>query len=384
MINQKLKEMFFVFVEAVVIAGITLSAVLPVSCKVSTEGIQFLEGDYSPPLLLDFQVMDSFTLRLVFSEKVDLTGCVVSRVVKGLSDSGEHSGNEALSPSLSMACGENGSLEVEVLYGKEGIVDVIFAEEMVIAEKYELYGIVKDSIGNSLTFAVPFTGYNSRVAKIIMTEIQTESVSSQRSEEKKAGIYRNEFIEFLALSEGNLAGLKILSAYDGEEKAFEFPAVEVKTGEVFVVHLRNRGNGCISEIGDDLNVAYSAYASDGIRDLWTELTSTALGNKTDVIYVINQSSGKIIDGVMFHDGEIEEWSAKFVNHAELLYSEGFYEGSGIEYGSVTTGLTATKTLGRIGVLEMQQAVLNGEEVEYPLKNKCNEWIVLDESSCGKL
>ena len=45
-------------------------------------------------------------------------------------------------------------------------------ESCEIGAHYELYGCVSDKIGNSLTFCVPFTGYNFFVPKLIMSELQ--------------------------------------------------------------------------------------------------------------------------------------------------------------------------------------------------------------------
>ena len=70
MIGSKFKQLLITLGEAVVIAGITVLAVMPVSCKITEQGVKIISGDYVPPVLNDFVVLDESTLRLEFSEKV--------------------------------------------------------------------------------------------------------------------------------------------------------------------------------------------------------------------------------------------------------------------------------------------------------------------------
>ena len=382
--KRKLKEVGVILCQTFVLTSITLFSVSPIGCKVTTEGIKILEGDYSPPLLQRFAVLDEASIEMTFSENVSLSGCVVSPVLPGLSDSDEHSTDGTLASALSAAAGLNGSIPVNSVNTEKNVVLLNLEQSTEIGKKYELYGVVKDEYGNSLTFCIPFTGFNARQAKIVMTEIQSESISSQRSQEKVAGIYRNEFIEFLSLTDGNLAGLELCSAYDGEEKKYSFPAVEVKAGEVFVVHLRNRGNGCISELTENLSEATSSYTSPEIRDLWTDQTATALGNKTDIIFVRDSASEKILDALMYRAENVEEWTKNFISYSQLVDDCSIYPSGNIENAFITTGLTATKTLSRQNAQALQEKVLAGVEVEYPVAAGQDDWMVSAEASPGVL
>ncbi|MBO4857388.1 MAG: hypothetical protein J5527_02605 [Treponema sp.] len=382
--KNQLKEIGIIFGQAAFLTLITLFAVSPVGCKVTTEGIKILEGDYSPPLLQKFTVLDEASLEMIFSENVSLSGCVVSPVLEGISDSDEHSMDQSLSAALAAAAGLEGSIPVSTVNIEKNVILLKLEHSTEIGNKYELYGVVKDDGGNSLTFCIPFVGFNARQAKIIMTEIQSESVSSQRATEKTAGIYRNEFIEFLSLSDGNLAGLELCSSYDGEEKKYSFPAVEVKAGEVFVVHLRNRGNGCISELTDNLSEATSSYTSPEIRDLWSEQTATVLGNKTDIILLRDSASEKILDAIMYRADTVEEWSKTYTTFVQLMNECSIYPSGDIENAFVTTGLTATKTIFRQTALVLQQMALSGEEIEYPVPAGDNDWVVSVEATPGTL
>lgn len=382
--KNQLKEIGIILGQAAFLTLVTLFAVSPVGCKVTTEGIKILEGDYSPPLLQKFTVLDESSLEMIFSENVSLSGCIVSPVLEGISDSDEHSIDQSLSAALAAAAGLEGSIPVSTVNVEKNVILLKLEHSTEIGNKYELYGVVKDDGGNSLTFCIPFVGFNARQAKIIMTEIQSESVSSQRATEKTAGIYRNEFIEFLSLSDGNLAGLELCSSYDGEEKKYSFPAIEVKAGEVFVVHLRNRGNGCISELTDNLSEATSSYTSPDIRDLWSEQTGTVLGNKTDIILLRDSASEKILDAIMYRADTVEEWSKTYTSFAQLINECSIYPSGDIENAFVTTGLTATKTLFRQTALALQQMALSGEEIEYPVPAGAEDWGVSAEATPGTL
>ena len=387
MINPKLKEMMVVLGEAFLLAGITIVAVLPVSCKITEQGIKIVGGDYVPPVLNQFVVKDENTVVLEFSEKVSAEGYVVAGVVDDMFGSQEHSSTLDLSPALERVSGVYGSVACSVVYADETgeavgegsgrVLKFVLDQQMEIGQGYELYAKVRDSVGNTLTLAIPFTGYNSRVPELMITEIQTESVSSQNKTEKTAGTYRNEYVEILVLKSGNLAGLELCSGYDGETKKYRFPRVEVNAGEVIVVHMRARGNGCISEEGDDLSLATSSYTSADIRDLWTDIETTTLGNKTDIIILRNRADNRLLDAVMFRASNIEAWTKTMIDYSGLLDSCGIYPSGDIENAFITDSLTSTKTLHRTDASEYLQAVLEGTVLEFPVQSSAEVWTVAD-------
>ena len=63
---KKLKEIGIILCQTLILTSITIFAVSPVSCKVTTEGIKILEGDYSPPLLPRFAVLDAVSIEITF------------------------------------------------------------------------------------------------------------------------------------------------------------------------------------------------------------------------------------------------------------------------------------------------------------------------------
>lgn len=340
-------------IQTFVFTGISVCSITNISCKISAEGIKLLNGDYQSPVLEYYNVVDEKTINLKFSKEVSLCGCSVS------SQMNENKEDEQIP--------ENDLIEAEISYDdSKTLISLNLAKELIVGKTYELFGMVNDDYGNSLTFSVQIPGYNSRIPKIIMTEIQSASVG-QTTKEKAAGIYRNEFIEFLALSDGNLSGLEIVSGYDGESKKYIFPPVEVKKGEIFVVHLRKRGQGCISEEGDNLNLAFASYTNPDVRDLWGSEESTLLGNKVDVVVVKNQFTGKVVDAVMYRESSVESWSKDMEKYAILAVDSTIYDSSNPDQAAITDGLTDTKTFSRQNCNLLIEKIEKSEEIEYPVK-----------------
>lgn len=348
--------------EVCVLVGITLVSVVPFSCKVSTRGIQLLDGDYTPPKLDSYLVLDSKTIELTFSEQVKVTGTVVSPFVEGVSDSDEHSTTDELSSALAAAVGEDEAISSEVVYDEDNlnVVKVVLEKEATIGMKYELYGVVEDLNGNTLTFAVAFVGYNSRIPKLVMTEIQTDIVTKNAAE-KADGTRRAEFVEFLALSDGNLSGLELCGGAYGEAKNYVFPAVEVTKGEIFVVHLRNTGEGCISEEDADLTLAKGAYTDENVRDLWSVNDSKCFGSKTDIIILKNTLTNKIVDAFMFRESSVTTWENLKIDYSEDVAAAGLYEGASVDFATIADGKTASLTFTRVDSLDLYGKVLSGSE-----------------------
>jgi len=379
--NTKLKEMLLVLGEALLIAGITIAAVMPVSCKITEQGIKLVGGDYVPPVLNNFLVENENTVSLTFSEKVEITGYVVAIATDDLFGSEEHSSTIDLSPALERVSGVYGSVPCQLVYNEEEAqVQFLLEQQMEIGQLYQLYAQVRDSVGNTLTLALPFTGFNSRVPQLMITEIQTESVSQNKTE-KNNGTYRNEFVELLVLKSGNLAGLELCSGYDGETKKYVFPAIEVTAGEIFIVHMRNRGNGCISEEGEDLTLATASYTSPQIRDLWTDIESTTLGNKTDIIIVRNRSDNRVIDAVMFRASSVEAWTKTMLDFSLLLDEACIYDSGNIENAFIADSLTTTKTLHRTDASTYQKSLLENPSfsLDFPIPSSPDLWTISDPS-----
>lgn len=376
-VNKKVKEIICTILETLVLSAIIILSVTQLSCKITTEGIKLLSGDYNPPILCDFEVLDSTSLRLLFSEKVILSGNTIKEKKINFDL------NEDIT-SLTQALEIENNIESEIIYDENSNEILIRLEKPTeIGQNYLLFACVEDLIGNSLNFSLEFSGYNSRIPKLIMTEIKTISDTSQNKFEKTNNFYRNEYIEFLSLSDGNLSGIEIISGNDGIDRKYVFPPIEVSKGEVFIVHLRNRGQGCICEMGNDLNLATSTYSHPEIRDLWSENTETVFGNKNDIIIVRNTANNEILDCIMYKDEDLTQWSKKLEVFSDLINNSKIYESGACENAIISTGVTATKNLHRKDADLIFEKIMAEELLEYPIKQKTDSWYV-DSSSAGLL
>lgn len=357
------------------LAGIVVFSAVPFSCQLTEEGVQIVGGDFSAPVLENLTVLDSTTLRLSFSEPVHLRGIVVSPHIPEISDSDLVSYNQSLAPSLAAAAGEYGSIDVEARADEDGKnFTLIMSQATEVGKSYEVYGIAEDEVGNSLTFCIPFIGYNSMVPRVIITELQ---VKYAKGSSQGNTIYRGEYAEFLALEDGNLAGLVLESASDGRDKDYRFPAIEVSKGEVFLVHLRTVGEGCVNEDGDDLSLATAPHSAEGIRDLWSDNTTARLHDTADVIILRDTVHGVVMDAVMYAAPDSTEWKSAVGEYAIEASLSGVYASSQISSASSSTGLTPLKSLTRTNAAEIRDFVMadSGGDWDFPFKSDESTWVV---------
>lgn len=346
--RKVIKKIILTLLETWGITAIVLLSVFPVSCKVTTQGIQLIGGNYKVPKLLNINVNDEKSVSLDFSDEVKVENLIVSPFVPGFSDSVDISNSMELSTALDYASGNFGMVECNVEYSNENKTTILNFENGTEAGKaYEIYGVVRDRTGNTLTFCIPFTGYNSRIPKIQITEVHPAMAAVQKTEDQN-GTRRLEYVECCVLSDGNLAGLELCSGYAGDSKGYEFLPLEVQKGEVFVVHLRTWGEGCISEEGNDLDLAFSRYCGEW-RDLWSSNTTKPMGEKNDVIVIRNKTTGVVLDCFWYEDGTISNWGEYL--KTDFTVTEGFAEiyPDGINGGGCSSaGIGTTKVFARGG------------------------------------
>lgn len=369
---MKIKAVVIILVQALLITGVVLIGVIPFSCKITEEGIEIIGGDYSSPYLHDVNVIDEKTIAVSFSEEVKLQSVVISPLIYGISDSDVHSTTEVLSPALAAATGDYGKIEPSIEYSEDkSVVTLLLDQPTEIGKSYEIFGVVEDRIGNTLTFTIPFAGYNSAIPKMIMTEIQIKYGKGSLNGET---VYRGEYVELLALEDGNLTGLEIISASDGEKKKFEFPNVEVTKGEIILVHLRTVDAGCINET-DDLDAAFAPHSKNGIRDLWDVNTGSRFNDNSDVIILRNRVDGSVMDGIMYASADATEWKSGVAEYALDLQEAGIYSSWEISNASGSKGCTTLRSLTRQNSKEIYDAVMNDEDYEYPLPVENDYWLV---------
>ncbi len=368
---KKLGPVLILAAQTVVLCVMTLLCVLPLSCKLTEEGIIFIGGDYSTPVIEEFTVLDDRNVMLSFSKKIKLKSYIVSEQIKDISDSDEHSESQELSPAIKAANGGFGKIDTEYSVSEDGcILTFTAADQYEVGKAYEVFGTVEDKTGNSLTFCVPFCGFNSNLPKLVMTEAQI------KYKKYKDDAYRCEFIEFLALTDGNLSGLEIVSAADGEEKKYCFPVMDVSAGEIFIVHLRTAGSGCVNET-DNLNASSAPHSGKNVRDIWSENTKARLSDNSDIIVLRNGVDGTILDALMYVSEDTVEWGSGLAAMAEEVVSSGIYESCAVDEVELNTGLgtVAQKSFCRKDASELLKLVKAGSEIEYPVKRKEENWVV---------
>ena len=376
----RFKEVIILAVQVIVLTAITFFCVMPVSCRLTEEGIVFVGGDYTAPTIETVEVLDERTVQMNFSEGISISSVVVSKMIEELSDSMEHSTDKNLSPAIAAAAGEYGTINTTVQISEDCTsVKFIMEKDCEIGQRYEIYGVVEDKTGNTLSFCVPFTGYNSHVPKILMTELLVKYGTGTKN---KQTVYRNEFIELLALSDGNLAGLEIVSGSDGENKKFVIPPTEVNAGEIVLVHLRTVGDGCVSET-ENLNEATAPHSCNGVRDIWSENAAACLNDKTDVIVLRNGSggvtgsdggaTGDILDAFMYASEDAVDWKTGTKKFAQKACEAGIYETADITQACPSKGASPLKSFQRTNAAELKAAALAGWSGEFPVLNNAEYW-----------
>jgi hypothetical protein len=239
--------------------------------------------------------------------------------------------------------------EVQVETINDGaLVTVTLTESLTGGARLTADMLVKDDVGNTLSVLVPFRSRNDDMPSLAVTEIRTEYSKP-----------KVEFVEFKALSAGNIGGLRMYLAETGpDEPFFEFPPAQVAKGEYIVVHLRSLDGFGIDETGADLSA--SPYTKDNeaqtdARDFWFPEAKKHLQKKAGAVYFLDQDDA-VLDALMWSENPDPWWSdEKLAGMAEFLLSRDAWTGadSGAANGipgpadAVSSAyVTATRTLCR--------------------------------------
>ena len=374
----KRKEICLLIMQTCFLVCVVLFSVVPLSCKVSTSGIEIQGGNFEPPVLQNIEVISDKSICLQFSDSVTLQKIVVSKSVEGISDSTEHSSDFSLSPSLSAACGEYGYISCTTDSSDNNKkISILLDTQTEIGQKYEVFGCVEDESGNSLTFCVPFIGYNSFIPQVIINEAQVKYGKGSVNGET---VYRAEFVELLVLEDGNLAGLELISACDGEEKKFVFPPINVKSGEIILVHPRTKESGCINEEGDDLDLAFAPHSKNGIRDLWSQNEESCYNDSSDIIYIKNSIDSSILDAFVYVSSDMTEWKENVQNVLNQLISVGICESDDISIGVISKGVSPLKSFSRKNGKEILDQISSNDEYNFPVKFNADNWEIMSASA----
>ncbi len=309
------KYLLGTLLPAAALVGIVVCAVMPFSCRTSIEGIEFLSGDFSIPQITGIVVPDSNTVSIGFSKNVKVEDAVIV--------DGEGKIMDGVAP------------EVDDVNAK---IDFRMKDRMVIGKRYVLDAVLEDSNGNSVTVSVNFLGYNDRIPALALSEIRIKN---------KSGSDKTEFVELYALSSGNLSGLELVSAADGENKKFVFPPAEVAAGEYIVVHMRNGTEGCINEVEKNTSLARTSDSSRA-RDFFAENENDGrFGTSADIIVLRNGATGKVLDAFAYGDpAKPGAWGESFKTLAVSVEESGAWVDSNGEPRCALDTAFPTATLNR--------------------------------------
>ncbi len=337
------------------------------SCAFTSEGLSLLSGDYTYPTLEHFTLENETSAIIHFSHKV--TFPQLDYYVLNLNEKTENE-NSVVDSRAQLV----GSVHTKIQEKKIENLDknifeysLTFPFETEAHLQYILSGTVKDDIGSTLSFTLSFSGYNSRVPRMIFSEISTEYSKP-----------RTEFVEIYILEDGNLAGVVLHSASDGIDKDYVFPSVEVKKGERVVLHMRTIEEGAVNELGSDITLSNTKLSSPEGRDIYISGTETRL-SKNDVLLLRERFNGTLLDAVAYVDGIKEDWpkDAMFEYVIEAIYGGLWEEEALVSFASNIEYITATRTFCRQNVIEIAENFNQGQTL-FPYKKE--DWIIVATSN----
>jgi hypothetical protein len=328
-----------------------LFSIAPFSCRAGEEGIEILSGDYEAPQIIKFGAVSSSELSLVCTKPVTVGELAVRRADEQSSESSAQSTEEGMQSTGTV---QDSLFSASASYDAAGTgVMIILSPATETGAKYTVSGVAKDTNGNTLTFSLPFTGWNDNPPVMVMNEIRSEGTKE-----------KPEFVELYVVRGGNTAGLVLESAYDGDEKKYSFPIMKVATGEYITVHFRTvEGAPCADETGNDLalsdsldtvpstvintkSVAETVAAQKDARDLWIQNTAARIP-PSDVLLLTNSADGRILDAVLFAESTKGSWSSAQTAAAEKAVLSGIWTGTSLPSGGAdSTYATTTRTLCR--------------------------------------
>lgn len=374
-IFERIKIPVLFLLQTGFLASLALLSVFPVACRITPEGLELFGADYKPPVLEDFNVVSENQLDLDFSDKIIIKALSINKT--NMPHSMESTKDE-LSESIKAVTNKENAITAHINYNDENTsASFIFDNGLEIGQQYSLYAQAEDRRGSTLTFAFNFLGFNDHIPKMIFTEVRPKYVKKAATKTQPV-TFKEEFVELLVLSDGNTSGLEIQSAYDGESKKYIFPAVEVKKGEILIIHLRSPQDDTESimksELNEDLNESRSFYSRVNARDLWDSNTTSRLGDKTDVIVLKNNLNDSILDCILYADDFESPWNEKMEPLLSSLTENGFIPESSKEYAADGSSLTDTKSIIRLNAASILKNSEN-EDFIYPVSFDPNHWEV---------
>ena len=276
---------------------IPLPLLLLAGCLPVSDLREIDEIDLRPPVLLGVSVPSAREVRALFDQEVRV-----------------EPGEMSLTPSL----------PVDGIEPRGSEIILILAADQALGVEYFLDGRVEDENGNSMSFIVPFYGYNPRVPGLVINEFTTQGSGNHP-----------DLVEIAVLSSGNLAGVTL---YEGTKEDFDqkkvLPSLEVAPGDYLLVHFKPEGIPEETDETADPDVSGGLDAVSGAWDFWVDGGSGLSGNN-GVIALYTSPSGALLDGVLYSNrtsASDERYrgfgSTRVLERAETLCGEGGWTAAG--------------------------------------------------------
>lgn len=279
----------YMMFAAIIVAAVLL-CICHASCQLTSQGIQAFESEESPQIK-NVSILNASSIEVDFTKEISVQSASVSLLDKGQKASLEMAGINPIKANAVMSKDKKSAVYV-------------FEEKARLGERYQLFSEIKDSSGNSLTFALPFDGFNERLPKCILIEVQPSSYKG-----KKGVNPESPYVVIKALEDGNLFGMDLHCAANKVD--YSLPNIEVMAGDEITLHLKFTANesDCVDELGSDLSLAKSGRSSPSRRDLFFNVSTSTLNSKNDALLLRDRNSNKIIDALSYFriDDNATKW-----------------------------------------------------------------------------
>lgn len=340
---------------AFAISSGVMAALVPVSCRLTEEGIEILPGDKECPKLEGFSVSGAKSVSISFSEKVLLSEVEVTENAEG---------------------SEFSAVPEKIDYDETGTVaEINFSEATVVGRDYLIRAVATDLSGNTTEIGLTFAGYNENPAVMVLNEIRTKYDAAKKL---------SDFVEFYVLKGGNTYGCKLKGAQKGVDFDYAFPAMEVKTGEYIVLHNKRYENSeeIQNELDDRLELSIGNESCGTARDLWRDGTENVFTNN-DVLVLMNECGNQIMDGILLYEFKGSGWSKNLQKeYAQLLFECGVWNsGSEADYAVNTASATTVyRSISRINLPEIIEKFETGEKISSSAEN----WKLTEKTTVNKV
>ena len=355
-----------VFISMLIVFSM-LCVVMPVSCRLTEEGVEIFPADTVAPSVEEFSVTGARTIFISCSEKIVLSEISVV----------EYDGEEDLVLESVSPVDEKSVFAIaEAITYSESMksAEVELSSPTVVGKSYVFSGIVYDITGNSLEFQQKFSGYNENPARLIFNEVR-----STYNKDKE----QTEFVEFYVIKGGNTYGLEIVSAANGDAKKYSFPSIEVKTGELITVHgrtIEGTEEKAVDELGDDLTLSQTAESHDSARDLWKS-GDEKIVSQTDVLVLRDSASLEIKDALLMSVSGKTAWAKKSMTEfAEAACSLGIWKSGSLPENAVCTDGTNSslyRSVSRQNTALLAEKYADSAALPEYIESSASDWLVTD-------